>query len=64
MNPLLNANEAASYLKMTRRALYMAVSRGQVPVIRWGRRLRFRVADLEAFMNGLVIPAATPPNLR
>ncbi len=45
----LTPNEATAYLKLpTRDALYQAVHRGQVPVHRLGRRLRFRRAELDA----------------
>ena len=36
---------------LSRRALYEAVRRGQVPAKRLGRRLRFRRQDLDAAFN-------------
>jgi excisionase family DNA binding protein len=45
----LTAEEAMAYLRLpSRDALYQAVSRGQLPVHRMGRRLRFRRAELDA----------------
>lgn len=47
MEQLLTAPEAATLLRLTRPALYQAVQRRQVPVVRIGGRLRFRPSDLE-----------------
>ena len=49
----LTADEAASYLGLpSRRALYMAIRRGQVPVHRLGRRMRFDVRELDESLRG------------
>lgn len=49
----LTSDEAVRYLKMrSRKALYQAVRRAQVPVHRLGRRLRFRRAELDALLLG------------
>lgn len=41
--PLLTAEEAAEYLRLTLRAFYAAVERGQIPgVLKLGRRVRVR----------------------
>jgi excisionase family DNA binding protein len=48
----LTADEATAYLRFpSRDALYQAVSRGQVPARRIGRRLRFRRAELDAHVR-------------
>jgi excisionase family DNA binding protein len=48
----LTADEATAYLGFpTRKALYAAVERGQVPAHRLGRRLRFRRAELDALLG-------------
>ena len=49
------AEEAATYLGLpTRKALYAAVARGQVPARRFGRRrLRFNRVELDALLGGL-----------
>lgn len=44
----LDVDEAAARLRMSRRALYMAIRRGQIPVHRLGRRLRFDPVELDA----------------
>jgi excisionase family DNA binding protein len=49
----LTADEATSYLGFpSRKALYAAVERGQVPAHKLGRRLRFRRAELDALLDG------------
>lgn len=49
----LTANDAAAYLGLpSRRALYMAIRRGQVPVHRLGRRMRFDPHELDQALGG------------
>ena len=49
----LTAAEAAYYLGFpSRRALYMAIRRGQVPVHRLGRRMRFDARELDESLRG------------
>lgn len=49
----LTADEAATYLGFpSRRALYMAIRRGQVPVHRLGRRMRFDARELDEALRG------------
>lgn len=44
----MNAEAAAQYLRLpSRKALYQAVRRGELPVHRFGRRLRFRQEELD-----------------
>ena len=43
----MSAAQAAEYLSLTRKALYQAVYRGEIPVYRLGRRLRFRREELD-----------------
>lgn len=43
---ILGANDAASYLGLTRRTVYRLVDAGHIPVIRKGRRLFFRKSEL------------------
>jgi excisionase family DNA binding protein len=49
-NRVMKVPEAADYLQLTAEALYVAVARGQLPVTRIGRRLRFRKSDLDEFL--------------
>ncbi len=47
----LNADQAYRYLSLpSRKALYQAVRRGQVPVHRLGRRMRFHAAELDTLL--------------
>ncbi len=49
----LSADEATVYLRLpTRKALYAAVARGQVPAHRLGRRVRFHRVELDALLKG------------
>jgi excisionase family DNA binding protein len=48
----LTTDQAAHYLGFpSRKALYQAVRRGQVPGHRIGRRLRFDAAELDLWIN-------------
>ena len=51
--PWMTAEQAATHLGLpSRKALYQAVRRGQVPVHRFGKRLRFNRAELDrALLN-------------
>ena len=51
--PWMTADEAAAHLGLpSRKALYQAVRRGQVPVHRFGKRLRFSRTELDdALLN-------------
>ena len=46
-DPWLSSDQAASYLGISRRALYKRIRRGQIPFYRFGRMLRFRLSDLD-----------------
>ncbi len=49
----LTADEATAHLGFpSRKALYAAVERGQVPAHKLGRRLRFRRTELDALLDG------------
>jgi excisionase family DNA binding protein len=50
-SPWLNAEEAASYLACTRDRLYDLVQVGKLSPRRDGRRLLFRRADLDAYLE-------------
>jgi excisionase family DNA binding protein len=50
--PWMTPDQATQYLGMpSRKALYQAVRRGQVPGYRIGRRLRFKAAELDRWIN-------------
>jgi excisionase family DNA binding protein len=48
----LTADEAASFLRISRRALYQRVRCGQVKAHRFGRNLRFNYSELETAIVG------------
>jgi excisionase family DNA binding protein len=48
---VLTADEAARYLRVSRKTLYRLVSAGQIPGQKVGRSWRFRRADLVAFLG-------------
>jgi excisionase family DNA binding protein len=49
----LNADEACDYLRIpSRKALYQAIRRGQVPAHRLGRRMRFSRSELDRLLRG------------
>ena len=49
--PWLTSDEAAEYLRISRKALYAAVSRRQIRAHRLGKRLRFRPQELDAALQ-------------
>jgi excisionase family DNA binding protein len=50
--PWLNAKQAAAYLAMPSvKAVYQAVRRGQIPVHRFGSRLRFHTEELDKVLS-------------
>jgi excisionase family DNA binding protein len=48
---VLTADEAAEYLRVSRKTLYRLVSAGKVPGQKVGRSWRFRREDLVAFLK-------------
>jgi excisionase family DNA binding protein len=47
----LSTKDAAHFLSVSENALRIMVFRGQVPVYRFGRRLRFRLKDCQALFT-------------
>jgi excisionase family DNA binding protein len=47
----LGTLEAASFLGVSENALRIMVYRGQIPVYKFGRRLRFRACDLRSLFT-------------
>jgi excisionase family DNA binding protein len=50
---LLTTKEAARHIRLSPKALYQRVARGQLKASHLGRALRFRRADLDALMRPL-----------
>lgn len=55
---VLSVEEAARALGLGRNSAYQAVRRGEIPVIRIGRRLVVPKAALERLLAGERVPAA------
>ena len=48
---VLDAREAAAYLAVSMTTLYRMIRRGELPHTRVGRNIRFRVDDLDAYLE-------------
>ncbi len=62
MDSLLNVKEAARLLKLTPGGVYASVARRQLPVVRLGKRLRFRQSDLEKLIASGFTPVEQEPD--
>ena len=51
---LVTTNEAAHMLGVARTTIYQLVGRGTLPTVHIGRSVRFKVQDLETFVDRLV----------
>jgi len=49
--PLLTIDDAASYLRVSRRQIYKLVSGGDLRTVRVGERLRFRPTDVDEYLD-------------
>jgi excisionase family DNA binding protein len=49
--PVLDVNTTARYLSTSRRTVYALVHAGALRPLRVGRRMRFRVADLDEYLE-------------
>lgn len=57
---LLKPSEAAEYLGLTLATIYTKASRRQLPTVKVGRSLRFRLRDLERVVRAGLRPALRP----
>lgn len=60
VTPLLKPAEAAAYLGFTVSTVYSKASRRQLPTVKVGRALRFRLSDLERIVKAGLRPALRP----
>ncbi|BCU76558.1 helix-turn-helix domain-containing protein [Luteolibacter sp. LG18] len=58
--PLCTRREAAAYLRLSPRQFSNLVHAGEIPVVRFGAAIRFRRADLEAFIEASTGRAVKP----
>ena len=61
MEKLLTVDDVAELLRFPKQTIYQMVCHRKLPVVRLsGRCLRFRLTDIEAFLDGKLIPAGAP----
>jgi len=51
MNKLMDAKELAQMLKVSDRTIYGWVSKGTIPTVKIGRLIRFKVEDIEVWID-------------
>ena len=62
---LLSVKDAARRLATTDRTLFnLTHPRGPIPSVRFGRNVRYRLSDLEAFIHGHLTAVTDPPGRR
>jgi excisionase family DNA binding protein len=54
---LITAKQAAKMLCISQRYLYTLSKSGRIPVVAFGRRRLYRVADVERFVSSHSVPA-------
>jgi excisionase family DNA binding protein len=52
LKKFLTVDEAAEFLGCSRNAVYHLVTRRKIPVVRWGRSLRFEIKSLMTWSKG------------
>jgi excisionase family DNA binding protein len=55
----LSVTQVAKMLNMSPGAIYQAVYRGRLPARRWHGRVLFMAGELDAYLRGLPVRAAT-----
>lgn len=60
----LSTDEATSYLGVSAATLYRLVDEGRLPAYRPSRSLRFRLSDLEAFLENVKVRPGALAHLR
>lgn len=51
MEPLLTVSEAASFLSVSRRQVYLLIERGELPTVRVGTRIRLIPEEMRAYLE-------------
>ena len=54
-NGLMDMSQAAEYLNLKKSSLYQLSMKKAIPVVKIGRRNRFRKSDLDNFINKNVV---------
>lgn len=50
---LIKPKEAASYLAISARSLHRLKREGKIPAVKFGQVVRYDLADIDAFIEGL-----------
>lgn len=61
LEALLSPEEVARTCRLSRRAVYRAIARGELPAARLCNRLRVRAADLERWISARMVTAPARP---
>lgn len=61
LEPLLDVPAVAEILRVPITAVYVLAERGQLAHYKIGRRIRFRLADVELLLSGGHVPAERTP---
>ena len=51
MEKLLTVDELADFLQFKKQSIYNMVHNRKIPVVRVGNKLRFKVSDIEKYIN-------------
>lgn len=63
---LLSRKEAALYLGVAEQtlAVWKSTGRHKIPILKIGRLVRYRIADLDAFLERMTYDPANPPGVK
>jgi excisionase family DNA binding protein len=51
MEKLLTVDELADFLQFKKQSIYNLVHNRKIPVVRVGNKLRFKISDIEKYLN-------------
>lgn len=63
-NKLVTLEEAADFLQLKKSTIYGMTHRKEIPFLKYGSRLRFRLADLSEWRDSRLIRIPTNEDLR
>ena len=59
LNDVMTVSEVAEYLRVNPQTVYRKAKTGEMPVVRIGRAIRFKRADLENWLTQTPAPETT-----